>query len=583
MRNVRGKISYSFLFCTVGVVLTGAASAGEPCGYLGPSKVTASPDGKRLFVACADARQVAFLNSDGTITRRVDLPARPTGLARAPDGATLYVTCADPRGSVVLLDAVTGEVTGRIGAGHWATGPAVSPDGRRLYVCNRFDNDLSVLDPESGKQLARVPAGREPVASALTPDGKLLVVANLLPSGRADRYGVSAVAAAVTLVDTRTNRSTSVGLTTGSSSVRDVCISPDGRYAYLVHILARYHLPTVQLERGWMNTNALSVIDLTTRRLVNTVLLDEPGHGAANPRGVASTADGRYICVAHAGTHELSVIDAAGLLKRLLSMPASGYSNAAIYGEPYYDYEYGAYPPTSSADVANSLSFLVGLRRRVKLPGNGPRGLVVRGTKVYLAEYFSDTLAVVDLAAGRDASTGSIALGPKPILPVTRRGQMHFNDAAFCYQHWQSCASCHPDGRVDGLNWDLLNDGTDNPKNVRSMLLAHKTPPSMASGVRPDAEAAVRSGIEHIQLCTRPDEDARAIDEYLKTLQPVPSPRLVDGRPSESARRGEKLFFDESVGCSKCHPAPLYTDLPFSTTWAAAHTATAARTSTHPP
>ena len=33
-----------------------------------------------------------------------------------------------------------------------------------------------------------------------------------------------------------------------------------------------------------------------------------------------------------------------------------------------------------------------------------------------------------------------------------------------------SCATCHPDGRSDGLNWDLLNDGIGNPKNEGTKL-----------------------------------------------------------------------------------------------------------------
>ena len=52
-----------------------------------------------------------------------------------------------------------------------------------------------------------------------------------------------------------------------------------------------------------------------------------------------------------------------------------------------------------------------------------------------------------------------------------------------------------------------------------------------------------------------------AIDEYLKSLKPVPSPYLVDGKLSEAAERGKKLFFSEKIGCAKCHPEPLYTDL----------------------
>ena len=36
-------------------------------------------------------------------------------------------------------------------------------------------------------------------------------------------------------------------------------------------------------------------------------------------------------------------------------------------------------------------------RRRIKLTGNGPRNLTLVGTKAYIAEYFSDSLGVVDI------------------------------------------------------------------------------------------------------------------------------------------------------------------------------------------
>jgi cytochrome c peroxidase len=190
---------------------------------------------------------------------------------------------------------------------------------------------------------------------------------------------------------------------------------------------------------------------------------------------------------------------------------------------------------------------------------NGPRGMDVIGTKFYVAIYFCDLVAVVDLEDKSYYPVKAIRLGTEPQMTVQRRGQMHFHDADLCFQHWQSCSSCHPDARVDSLNWDLLNDGLGTPKNVRSMLLAHKTPPSMSSGVRSTGEEAVRAGIRHIQFAVRPEEDAVAIDEYLKALQPVPSPYLVDGKLSEAAQRGKQIF--TRVGCTTCHPEPLYTDL----------------------
>ena len=81
----------------------------------------------------------------------------------------------------------------------------------------------------------------------------------------------------------------------------------------------------------------------------------------------------------------------------------------------------------------------------------------------------------------------------------------------------------------------------------------------MALAIRPDAETAVRAGIRHIQFAVRPEEDAVAIDEYLKSLKPVPSPYLLRGRLSKRATRGRKLF--ETAGCASCHTSGLYTDL----------------------
>jgi cytochrome c peroxidase len=145
---------------------------------------------------------------------------------------------------------------------------------------------------------------------------------------------------------------------------------------------------------------------------------------------------------------------------------------------------------------------------------------------------------------------------------MVRRGEMLFNDATLCFQGWQSCASCHShDGRVDGLNWDLLNDGIGNPKNNKSLLLSFQTPPAMSLGVRETPEQAVRAGIRHILFAVQPDAVAVALDAYIQSLQPMPSPHLEHGRPSAAAQRGRKLFRDHRVGCADCHPSGLFTDL----------------------
>jgi YVTN family beta-propeller protein len=532
------------------------AGAAEPTSYLGPCSLVASRDGTRIFVANTDARQVAVVDlAQGRVVGCVAVPAVPSGMVLSPDGRKLYVTCAAPQSTVCVIDPGTLKIVASLPAGHTAIGPAISPDGRWLYVCNRFDTNVSVIDLAAGKEIARVPTQREPYGAAITPDGKSVFVINHLPLDRCDGYDV---AAQVAVIDTATRRTTAIRLLNGSTSLRGLCVSPDGKYVYVTHVLARYQMPTTQLERGWMNTNALTIIDAARKKLLNTVLLDDVDLGAANPWGVACTADGQTICVAHAGTHELSVIQAAGLLEKLAKIPADEKAAAAL---PKGKDDRGIYASTTAADVPNDLAFLVDLRRRIPLGGIGPRGVAVVGDKAYVSEYFSDQLAVVELSSKADRPVTSIALGPEPKLTVRRRGESLFNDATVCFQHWQSCATCHPDSRVDALNWDLMNDGLGNPKNNKSLLLAHKTPPSMWTGSRENAEAGVRSGITHILFAVRPEADAQAIDEFLKSLEPVPSPHLVKGQLSPAAERGKKLFFSEATKCGKCHPAPLYTDL----------------------
>jgi cytochrome c peroxidase len=207
------------------------------------------------------------------------------------------------------------------------------------------------------------------------------------------------------------------------------------------------------------------------------------------------------------------------------------------------------------------LPFLTGARVRVKLlPGDlGPRAVVVAGNTVYSANYFSDTLGAIDLSASQPQAE-SIPLGPKLEMNSVRKGEFYFHDATLCMQGWQSCSSCHPgDARMDGLNWDLLNDGVGNPKNTKSLLLAHKTTPVMSLGVRANAETAVRAGIKFILFTSQPESVAASIDEYLKSLRPVPSPYLVHGKLSGAAKRGKKLFVQTS--CVNCHVPGLYTDL----------------------
>jgi len=214
----------------------------------------------------------------------------------------------------------------------------------------------------------------------------------------------------------------------------------------------------------------------------------------------------------------------------------------------------------SSGEVVNDLAFLTGIRQRVPLKGNGPRGLVVAASTAYAAEYFTGSVGILGLAAGGHLESRSVQLGGEPPLSAERRGEMLFHDAQYCMEKWQSCSSCHPsEGRPDGLNWDLMLDGVGNPNNTKSHLFSHQTPPTTWTGTRPHAEASVRAGFHFIEFAEVPEKDAVAVDAYLKSLRPTPSPYLENGKLSAAAERGRKVF--EKAGCGSCHAGRLYTDM----------------------
>jgi DNA-binding beta-propeller fold protein YncE/mono/diheme cytochrome c family protein len=473
--------------------------------------------------------------SSKTVSRTLMLSGNPSGLVMSADDSMLYVAVGAAGGQVYVVDVSLWQIVASVTVGHTPMAPVLSADGSTMFVCNRFTNSISVVRLSDYTVTGTINMIRQPVAMALSVSAGKLVVANHLPAGAANTGNI---AATISIVDSLTHATTNIALPNGASVARGICVSPDGTYAYVTHLVGRYQLPTSQLERGWIWRNAISIINIATASLVNTVLLDDVEMGAANPWGIACTSDGIYLCVTHAGSHELSVINRQGMHSRLASLPyPGGFSDTA-------------------ADVPNDLGFLSDLRTRTQLSGKGPRSVATVGSIAYVPQYFSDSIDIVDLSTG--TSVHSILLGPQNTMTAQRLGEFYFNDAKQgTFQKWLSCASCHPDGRSDALNWDLANDGYGSPRNAKSLLLAHQTPPAMITGIRPDAETAVRAGFKFIQFTIRDEVDAQAVDAYLNSIQPVASPYLVDGQLSAAAQAGKPLF---ETRCASCHSGANYTN-----------------------
>ena len=491
------------------------------------SDVAVTEDG-HLLLANGGLNDVRLVDSRGIVQCGWKADAPVTGVVVHGDKA--YFTASYDKGYLYGVD-IAGDKSSFIfkaEASMGACSPVVSLDGSKVYVCNRYKSTLSEHDAKTGEMLREVKLLREPCDAVLSKDGKYLYICNFLPQQRAD---LDYVAADVSVVDCdKMQRIKDIKLSNGSNALRGLALSEDGHYLFVSHNLGRFQVPTSQLQQGWMNTNAVSVIDTQSQQLIGSISLDEPDRGAGGIWDVECSGD--YLVVSHSGTHEVSVVDYKAMIEKLLS-----------YGD-YSKLDYDLY-------------FMRDIRKRVALYGNGPRKMALKGDKLYVPTYFSDTLNIVSLS---DQSVDYLACNPQRVSSAIDKGERAFNDAALCYQNWQSCNGCHPgNGRTDGMNWDLMNDGIGNPKNCKSMLLSFDTPRCMISGIREHAGLAVRAGYKFIQFCDVEESVAECVDQYIKSLKPLPSPYLVDGELSEKALQGRKVY--EKHGCADCHSGVHYTDM----------------------
>lgn len=498
--------------------------AGNP--PLFPTDITLNDKGE-ILITEKGRNRISIFSPDGkTLLRTIPVDESPTGILLDADKA--YVTTSAATGHLQIISLETGKQETAIATGSGACYPIFGPDKKHIYVCNQFQNTVSEVDPAIHQVIRSVKVLREPKSALFSKDGEYLFVTNFLPAQRADVDYVAACVSVIRMSDF--TKVKDIQLANGSNALRGICMTPDGKYIYISHNLGRFTVPTSQLQQGWMNTSAFSIIDVAKQEFIGAVVVDEPERGAAGIWSIACNDETLFIT--HSGTHEISVIDHKAMLDKFLNYP----------NKSMLDYD---------------LRFLYGLRKRIPLEGNGPRKMIMENGKLYIPTYFADILNIVDAQTCEIATAN---LNPDREESAENKGERYFNDASHCFQNWQSCNGCHPgDARTDGMNWDLMNDGVGNSKNCKSLLFSHPTPPSMISGIRETAEWAVRAGFKFIQFFDITEEDAVCVDAYLKSLRPVPSPYLVDGELSDLAKEGRKIF--EKLNCTECHSGPYYTDL----------------------
>jgi DNA-binding beta-propeller fold protein YncE/mono/diheme cytochrome c family protein len=495
-----------------------------------------------LFVAEESGQKITIIELEkNKITRSIHLGFKPSAMGYHEKSGDILVCGGGCKGKLARVNIPSGKIIYSSDMQHTPSGLAIDQSKNIIYVTNRFSNNIQMVDLSNGNILKTIPCIREPIAVTLAgKNNQYLLVGNHLPYARGTDKNI---ASKISVYDAVTGESIKdISLPNGSLAVKSVAMSNDNKLAYFTHSLARYTMPTTQVERGWMNTAALSIINCESLLLYETILLDDMEQGFANPWDISISKTGT-LAVSSFGTDEVIILNEDDLRNAILSHQKTK-ENGEKPGEGFIP------------NLKDHLSFCANFSRRVQCTGRGARTIALSENQLFVGMYYSDNINCINL------STENIFLvrtKAKQNRDKAREGEALFNDAKMCLQRWQSCGSCHPDARIDGVSWDLLNDGMGNHKNTHSLLFSHETPPVMSRGIRDKAETAVRAGMHHIQFIERPEKDAELIDYYLKNLKPVQSPyRNRDGSLTEEAKRGKEIF--KKVGCASCHSGSYYTD-----------------------
>jgi sugar lactone lactonase YvrE/mono/diheme cytochrome c family protein len=690
--------------------------------YFSPFDTAYSSDGSMIAVSDSTKSQLQIIKaSDGSIQKVVPLKGQPKALTW--NGNKYVYVCEYGAGTVAEVEPFTGSVARRFSTGSKPLGAALIAG--KLVVSDYGLKKVSVVDLSSGSVEKDISVKDYPYFMDGTVDGKYAVVGHVLPSGNAS---APKYAASVTFVDMDTKlEEANIMLPQGSSNVRGIKCSPDGKWAYVLHTFGKTSLPTTQITKGWVMTNAVTIIDIAKKNIYTTFILDRTTEGAADPWGLTISPDSKTMWVSVSGTHQVLKIDLNKLHQLLVgnmnggsSEPVTQFDPNSYYkfinrnsgkaldipggnsanntqlvqwddngnnnqqyriiansdgyytivnrgtnkaldnagstadnssvvewdqsnsdnqkwkligtGEGYYKLQIkssqkymdvrdaslnnNAGIVTNSSSTGSSQQWKIlkggasgtqnsnfsllfrsksgydkpysdiwlqiksdpskrdmlkydlgalwgaGIMKKINLPGQGPRGISISpdGKKIVVGAYFAGEVYFIDAAA--DTLQSTVKLGTQPGEDPVRRGERTFYDASTTTQKWLSCASCHPEGRADGLNWDMPNDGIGNTKNTKSMMNVFDTPPAMWRGVRDDAHVGIRAGFKFIKFKEPTQGELDDVAAYIKSLYSEPNPYLnKDGTMTSDAVSGKAIFESSETRCSSCHSGSFYTNL----------------------
>ena len=515
--------------------------------YKTPLRLGLTPDGRELWVTC-EAGDSVIIVDPRTRKKIAEIPVggQPTGICFDPEGKRAFVSNRLDD-SVSVIDTATRKVTATLTVGDEPHGVRTDRAGRFLYVLNTSIDSISVFDLATLKEVKRLTTGRAPWSLALSPDGKEFLVTDTLPQFGPPRTPAESE---IALVDAATGTVKRRILVHDANLLQGVAWHPSGEYALFTLLRTKNLVPMTRLLQGWTITNGLGI--LWRDGTVDQVLLDEPNICFPDPTDVTITPDGRYALVTSSGSDRVAVVDLEKMVHLLKS----------------------ATPEERRRVIPNHLGKPVEFIRTFIATGKSPRGIVCTpdGKQAFVANALDDTLTAIDLAQMKPVETIDLG-GPRKITKI-RYGEQVFHSARISFHREFSCHTCHPDGHIDGMTYDIEPDGIGrNPVDNRTLRGINDMAPYKWEGLNPtlSRQCGPRLAVFFSRIDPFPPDQLSALDTYITTIPRPPNRyRKLNEKLTPSQRRGKKLFqrtmtndgrvIPRENRCITCHPPPLYTD-----------------------
>jgi hypothetical protein len=380
-----------------------------------------------------------------------------------------------------------------------------------------------------------------------SPDGRSLVVTHAL--SRFVPFRTTSETEA-TLIDTENAVVEDRPVLEGANLLMGVDWHPSGDFALVTLNRTKHLVPMTRLLQGWIITNGLGI--LWRDGTVDQVLLDEPDMSFPDPTDVAITPDGRYALVTSSGSNRVAVVD----LEKL---------TALVRGSSDYEREH-----VLPNHLGKPTEFIV-----AQIPTrDSPRGVLVmpNGKTAFVANALDDSLTVIDLE--RLEAAGRIDLGGPKTITQVRFGERLFHSADIAFHRQFSCHTCHPDGHVDGLTYDIEADGIGmNPVDNRTLRGILDTAPFKWTGKNKTLrrQCGPRLAVFFTRIEPFTPDELTALEHYISTIPRPPNRHRPLGADLTRAQRNGKHMFERTVTndgrpippegrCITCHFPPYYSD-----------------------